>query len=111
MEATMTGWAELAACQDEDPELFFPISETGPGARQTAQAKAVYRLRGQTVELAFAEMKAHRSLRRLTGRGLQRAQAQVAAFVLGHNLLALLRKANGHETASTSTRILGKIAA
>jgi len=78
---------------------------------QTAQAKAVYRLRGQTVELAFAEMKAHRSLRRLTGRGLQRAQAQVAAFVLGHNLLALLRKANGHETASTSTRILGKIAA
>jgi WhiB family redox-sensing transcriptional regulator len=35
------GWAELRACKDEDPELFFPISEVGPGAWQVAQAKAV----------------------------------------------------------------------
>lgn len=34
-------WAERAACQFEDPELFFPVSEVGPGARQVAQAKAV----------------------------------------------------------------------
>lgn len=41
MTDSLTGWSDLAACKDEEPELFFPVSEVGPGARQTAQAKAV----------------------------------------------------------------------
>ena len=32
-----------APCQDNDPELFFPIGNVGPAALQVAQAKAVCR--------------------------------------------------------------------
>ncbi|MFJ9472470.1 WhiB family transcriptional regulator [Streptomyces caniferus] len=31
------------ACADEDPELFFPIGDTGPALLQIAEAKAVCR--------------------------------------------------------------------
>lgn len=34
-------WWSRAACASADPELFFPISHTGPAVRQVMRAKAV----------------------------------------------------------------------
>lgn len=34
-------WQHSAACRDEDPELFAPISYDGPVEQQIADAKAV----------------------------------------------------------------------
>jgi transposase len=57
----------------------------------TPAAQALYRLRKQTVERGFADVKEHRQLRRFSGRGLARAQAEVGLAVLVHNLLAVQR--------------------
>jgi hypothetical protein len=52
----------------------------------TNEAKRLYKLRSQTVELTYADMKEHRGLRRFHGRGLSRATAEIGTFVLAHNL-------------------------
>ncbi|MFG2356847.1 WhiB family transcriptional regulator [Streptomyces sp. NPDC048521] len=36
-------WQARSACGGEDPELFFPIGETGPSLLQIEEAKAVCR--------------------------------------------------------------------
>ena len=36
-------WRSKAACLTVDPELFFPICNTGPAIMQVAEAKAVCR--------------------------------------------------------------------
>jgi hypothetical protein len=69
---------------------------------ETAAAKRVYRLRGQTIEIVFADFKEHRGLRRFSSRGLVRVRTELALEVLVHNLLvlhrSLSRKQNAKET-------------
>jgi hypothetical protein len=58
---------------------------------ETADAKSVYRLRGQTIEIVFADVKEHRGLHRFSGHGLTRVRAEFALDVLLHNLLVVHR--------------------
>ena len=50
-----------------------------------------YRLRGQTVELAYADSKGNRRLHRFHGRGLARARAETGLMVVAQNVLRLDR--------------------
>jgi Transposase DDE domain len=76
---------------------------------ETEAAKAVYRLRGQTIEIVFADFKEHRGLRRFSGRGLTRVRIELAFEVLVHNLLVLYRfssqKQNEKETYPKPAKI------
>ncbi|MBB1242729.1 WhiB family transcriptional regulator [Streptomyces durbertensis] len=43
-------WRHQAACREEDPELFFPIGNTGLALLQIEEAKAVCRRRCPVME-------------------------------------------------------------
>jgi WhiB family redox-sensing transcriptional regulator len=38
---TATNWRSAGACLSADPDLFFPISSTGPAERQIERAKKI----------------------------------------------------------------------
>ena len=42
-EVAAMDWRHNAVCREEDPELFFPIGNTGPALLQIEEAKAVCR--------------------------------------------------------------------
>jgi WhiB family redox-sensing transcriptional regulator len=55
-------WRSMAACQSVDPDLFFPLSDTGPGLEQAARAKAVCagcRVRRQCLSFALLTQQRH----------------------------------------------------
>jgi hypothetical protein len=56
---------------------------------KTPEGKALYGQRGCTVERRFADMKSFRGLGRISGRTLERAEAQVGLTILAHNLITL----------------------
>jgi transposase len=69
---------------------------------QTAQGKALYRKRGQTVERRHADFKAHRGLERFRSYGLARARGLIALLVLAHNGLALLAARDAKKAKKTN---------
>ena len=77
----------------------------------TDEAKQLYRLRGRSIEIVFADFKEHRNLRRFSGRGLQHARGEVAGLVLCHNLLLLHKSRKAREHAATQAAEPGKLAA
>ncbi len=55
-------WWRSAACQEADPELFFPVAVLGPAAGEIARAKAVCggcRVRRQCLQYALATHQVH----------------------------------------------------
>jgi transposase len=90
----------LAAACAQKPESGRTVSrseheeeiEALRARMDSAEAKTLYKLRRQTVELVNADWKEHRKLRRFSGRGLERVRCQVGLIVLVHNLLTLLKE-------------------
>jgi transposase len=70
---------------------------------ETPQAKALYRLRKQTVELQYADMKQNRNLRRLSGRGLARTRIEVGLTELVYNLVIVERVLRNRKDARQAT--------
>jgi WhiB family redox-sensing transcriptional regulator len=55
-------WGSRAACRSADPELFFPVSETGPSTAQVTEAKAVCarcEVRGECLAFALVTWQPH----------------------------------------------------
>jgi len=55
-------WRSAAACRSADPDLFFPISATGPAVRQIARAKTICAgcgVRRECLEFALADAQSY----------------------------------------------------
>ena len=62
LEAERRDWWRSAACQEADPELFFPVAPQGPGAGEIARAKAVCagcQVRRECLQYALATRQLH----------------------------------------------------
>jgi WhiB family redox-sensing transcriptional regulator len=60
--ATGASWPSSAACRSADPELFFPLSESGKALEQIAEAKVICAgcpVRRQCLEFALRTRQTH----------------------------------------------------
>jgi WhiB family redox-sensing transcriptional regulator len=60
--AASADWASQGACLDSDPDLFFPITASGPALQQITQAKAICTrcpVRQECLQFALATHQVH----------------------------------------------------
>jgi hypothetical protein len=70
---------------------------------ETPEGRALYRLRKQTVELQYADMKQNRDLRKFCGRGLVRTQIEVGLTELVYNLMIVERELRNRSEVRQAT--------
>jgi WhiB family redox-sensing transcriptional regulator len=61
-QAARLEWWQSAACQEADPDMFFPVSPAGRGRDEAARAKAICaacQVRRQCLQFALATHQAH----------------------------------------------------
>jgi transposase len=76
---------------------------------ETAEAKELYKQRSQTIELRYADLKAHRRLRRFNHYGPRRTRAQIGAAILAYNLLILQKNRQGVKFPAEPMKIPEKV--
>ena len=96
--ATTKSWKQRKAARDAPAPrgripTDMPPRERMERALLTTRGQALYRLRGQTVEPVFGQIKEPRRIRRFMRRGLSACESEWKLIAASHNLLKLFRQA------------------
>lgn len=97
--ATTKSWKQRKAARDAPPPrgripTGMPPRERMERKLLTTRGQALYRMRGQTVEPVFGQIKEPRGIRRFMRRGLSACQSEWRLIAATHNLLKLFRQAS-----------------
>lgn len=104
--ATTKSWKQKKAARDAPRPrgripTAMPARERMERKLLTIRGQGLYRLRGQSVEPVFGQIKDPRGIRRFMRRGLSACQSEWSLIAATHNLLKLFRQAG---TTSASSR-------
>ena len=96
--ATTKDWKQRKAARERGAPrgripTDLPARERMERALLTKRGQALYRLRGQTVEPVFGQIKEPRRIRRFMRRGLSACESEWKLIAATHNLLKLFRHA------------------
>jgi len=98
--ATTKSWKQRQAAREQPPPrgripTGMPPRERMERKLLTKRGQALYRMRGQTVEPVFGQIKDPRAIQRFMRRGLGACQSEWRLIAATHNLLKLFRHTGG----------------